>query len=286
MQLLGDFVKSWSADLPYDLDRTSSIYGSWYLSPTQHGVEFVLFNLFFVWAFRHFLAKSLKRGTPIDHAIQAAKRAALPTRSRLDVLMALVLTASLSLVTFHKYNSGNLNFLLQPCHVSMVTLIVMLLWDQRSSVPHVIFNIYLHTVWGTLLAILSPDLRDAKQFLERDNFWFEHWALLITPLIVAWSNRLAIFPPSFDLAMASFLFKALYHSLVLSAVALRTGNNLNYMLEPPLGPLELFAELYRLVMYLFCCALTFFTRYVLVKYALKMVPRRKRVEASQKQKSR
>ncbi|KAI9183080.1 hypothetical protein H9P43_003997 [Blastocladiella emersonii ATCC 22665] len=274
MQFVGDFVQSWSADLPLEMDRESSIYGSWYLSPVQHGIEFVLFNAFFVVFFVVFLKRALLPGTPVDAALRLAKKGASAKRSKLDMTIVAILVASLSLVTYHKSNSGSLNFMLQPCHVSMLTLIVMLLWDQRSSVPHVMYNIYLHTMWGTLLAILSPDLRDAKQPLEAENFWFEHWALLITPLLLAWSNRLAVFPRSFDLAMAAFLAKALYHSLVLAPVALRSGNNLNYMLEPPLGPLELFKEFYRLVMYLFCCLLTYFTRYVLVEIVFMLVPRR------------
>ncbi|KAI9224659.1 transmembrane protein [Blastocladiella britannica] len=283
MKFLDDFVRSWSYDLPVEVDRTSSIYGSWFLTPTQHAVEFVALNVLFLFGFFYFLGKALLPGTPIDRAIRTVKQTATGKRSRLNVGMALVLTASLALVTYHKANANTLYFMLQPCHVSMVSLIAMLLWKDTSRVPHVALNIYFHTVWGTLLAIAQPDLRDAKQFLEAENFWFEHWVLLITPLVMIWSNRFAIFPTSFDLAMASFLAKSLFHSAVLSVVALYSGHNLNYMLEPPLGPLEVFQEFYRLAMYAFCCLLTYFTRYVLVEFVLRVLPRRARAAPVKKQ---
>ncbi|KNE57352.1 hypothetical protein AMAG_03072 [Allomyces macrogynus ATCC 38327] len=278
LEPLGDFVKMWSADLPLESDFSTSLFGSWYLTPKQHAAEFIIYNLAFMYLFVVFLKKALAPGTAIAKALEEAKKAAPTRRSKVDLALVAVLAASLALVWYHKGNSGTRIFLLQPCHVSMVTLIIMMLWSPMSSVPHVVFNVYLHTMWGTLLAIFSPDLRDNKQFLEVENFWFEHYALLITPLIITYNNRLVAFPASRDLALASFLFKALYHSFVLAPVSLRSGNNLNYLLMPPPGPLQWFGELYRLVMYLFCCLLTFATRYVLAEVVLRIMPRRKGVE--------
>ncbi|KAL7752850.1 hypothetical protein RI367_001853 [Sorochytrium milnesiophthora] len=278
LEPLSDFVKAWSSDMPIEHDYTSSIRGSWFTSPKQHGVEIVLFNLAFFFGIWFFLGRALRPGAVIDRQLKQAMAAASRTRSRFDLFLLVTLTASLMLTVYHKAQQNNLIFMLQPCHVSMLALITILWMPPVRRTPHIAFNVYLHTQWGTILAIAQPDLRDYSQFLEVENFWFEHFALLIVPMLVIYNNRLCVFPLSMDVALASFLFKALYHTLVLHAIALYTGKNLNYMLVPPPGPLERFGFLYRPVMYGFCCLLTIAVRYLLVELVLCIIPRRLRVE--------
>ncbi|KAF8955578.1 hypothetical protein BGZ46_002607 [Entomortierella lignicola] len=71
----------------------------------------------------------------------------------------------------------------------------------------------------------------------------------------------------------SFSLFALYHSFILSSMALLNGENLNYLLVPPPGPLASFGQWYRPVMYLFCVGLTM-TRYFLVEVVIQFLPRR------------
>jgi hypothetical protein len=118
------------------------------------------------------------------------------------------------------------------------------------------------------------------------NFEFpaiaEHYALLITPVILVYNNRLTVFPRSYVFAFASFLLKGIYHSAVLAVVSLLSGKNLNYLLLPPPGPLEWFGQFYRAVMYAFCTFLTLVTRFGLVELVLRIIPRRHRPKSPQK----
>ncbi|KAF9208151.1 hypothetical protein BGZ49_009625 [Haplosporangium sp. Z 27] len=128
-------------------------------------------------------------------------------------------------------------------------------------------------MWGTMLALLSPDLRDYNLFLEIENFFVEHYLLLLAPVYMIWSNRYVIWPVSLDVTFMSFSLFALYHSFILSSMALLNGENLNYLLVPPPGPLASFGQWYRPVMYLFCVGLTM-TRYFLVEVVIQFLPRR------------
>jgi hypothetical protein len=42
-------------------------------------------------------------------------------------------------------------------------------WNQ--FIPQLIFNIYLHTLWGAILALIFPDLRDHDMPGEVFNFF-------------------------------------------------------------------------------------------------------------------
>ena len=143
--------------------------------------------------------------------------------------------------------------------------------DRFSKLSHMMFNIALHHSWGVLMAIMQPDLRDSTQFLEVPFFWFEHIVLLVIPCWAIWTGRFFLNPLSIKLATASFFIIAIYHSLLLTTVALVTGVNLNYVLKPPLGVLELFGIYYRPIMYLFCFFITLFTRYVLWAGVYKLI---------------
>lgn len=49
----------------------------------------------------------------------------------------------------------------------------MMAWPTKSSqfIPQLLFNIYLHTFWGAILALVFPDLRDHDMLGEVFNFF-------------------------------------------------------------------------------------------------------------------
>lgn len=96
-----------------------------------------------------------------------------PSTTRLsDHLVLGCLVGTYLLTAVHKFQRDSVIFLLQPCHMSLMILILTLILPRENRKAHVIFNLYLQVTWGTLLALLVPDLRDYSAFLEVENFFF------------------------------------------------------------------------------------------------------------------
>jgi hypothetical protein len=136
-------------------------------------------------------------------------------------------------------------------------------------------SICVYNIWGTVLAIIFPDLRECNLFFEYENFWIEHFMLVIVPIVFIFKKRFLLYPYHTGIgklinynynindisiltfiAFCAFLVHAIWHSLVLSIVALYSGRNLNYLLSPPPGILQNFGRSYRVVMYCACLLLT------------------------------
>ncbi|GAA5795307.1 hypothetical protein HPULCUR_000663 [Helicostylum pulchrum] len=54
-----------------------------------------------------------------------------------------------------------------------VILIMVMAWPTKFNqfAPQLLFNIYLHTLWGAILALVFPDLRDHDMLGEVFNFF-------------------------------------------------------------------------------------------------------------------
>lgn len=96
-----------------------------------------------------------------------------PTRASLTERgMTLALICSLLLTLTHKIIRQRVWFMLQPCHMSGLLLLITLVYpNKRSPIPHIFFNIYLHLQWGALAALAFPDLREHTLIGETFNFF-------------------------------------------------------------------------------------------------------------------
>lgn len=82
------------------------------------------------------------------------------------------LLGSFSLTLAHKIIRKNKLFMLQPCHMSAGLLLLIMADPNKSSVvTNLLFNIYLHTQWGAIAALIFPDLRDQYLIGETFNFF-------------------------------------------------------------------------------------------------------------------
>lgn len=242
----------------------SSLGGSFYLSPKRHVVENIFFSSFFTFGFMTLYEAALRTGGPIDLQM----RQHLPTFERhwTDNYWLAALFFSLGLTVLYKYIRGGGLFLLQPCHVSATMLICVLWGDPTQAWPHIVFNLALSIMWGSWMAVLFPDLRDYKLFFEVENFWLEHALIVGLPLVWIAQRRFLVFPGDFVFNTAAFTLNAAFHSVVLHTVALLSGANLNYQLQPPpVKVVENLGKNYKWVMYLFTYLLTLVTRYVFVE---------------------
>ncbi|KAI8346834.1 transmembrane protein [Mortierella sp. GBAus27b] len=268
---LGDWLLAIAAEMPFETDWESSLQGSWYLSPRRHTVEFFIYNIVFLYSAYYFYRRALTPGSPISQRFSSYVPPA--KKSKIEIAVMIVLAASLLITVCQKWVRGGMLYLLQPCHMSALLLIIIMAGPKNQKWPHIMLNIYFHIMWGTMLALATPDLRDYNLFFEVENFYIEHYLLILVPIYAVWSNRYVIWPVSMDVTFMSFSLFALYHSFVLSTIALLKGQNLNYLLIPPPGPLQMFGKWYRPVMYAFSFLLTM-TRYILIEVVIQILPRR------------
>lgn len=272
LEKLGDIVESYSYNLKpgSETDFNDGIGGSWYISPKAHGVEFVTITPFYLIMTVYFGYKALLKNK-INYQLltdqDPGKR-----RTWIEVLCLLSLIVSYSITVTHKVLTGTEIFLLQPCHVSAAILIMIQAWPSKLPrwIPRLLFNIYLHTLWGAVLALIFPDLRDHDMLGEIFNFFLEHGLILVVPFYLLYIKRITALPKSVDVALFNFFLYAAYHSPLLHAVSLWSGYNVNYTLVPPtIGFLMEAGQMYRFYMYLSALLLMFITRFIVVETFLK-----------------
>ncbi|KAL1925655.1 uncharacterized protein VTP21DRAFT_538 [Calcarisporiella thermophila] len=221
--------------IKYETDFTSHMTGGWYLSPRWHAHEFILTNLVFFTLFFWSLSRILRPTSPVSVAFSEFT----PARSlnRTDMLITVLVASSVILTATHKMLGSTLWLMFQPCHMHSMLLAALLLWPQpkKHFGVNLVLNVYLHHLWGTLLALAQPDFRGYGQFLEKENFWFEHVAILVLPFYMLYSGRFALFPLSLEFYVFAYTCLGIYHSLILEVSSIVSGININYMLAPPPG---------------------------------------------------
>ncbi|ORZ17627.1 transmembrane protein [Absidia repens] len=228
---LEKWMRGFAVDLPDETDWKQSVQGSWYVHPRQHALELVFLSSTFAFASYQFYWQALGPGTLnrylLTHFVPTTKA------NWSEKLMLSSLIASYGVTLTHKIWRRNVLFMLQPCHVNCLLLIFTMMARKTSALPHILFNIYLHTQWGGVAALLFPDLRDHKYLGETFNFFAEHILILLAPIYMIYSGRYLVLPTSTDMALLSFSLFSLFHSPLLHICALKSGLNLNYLFTPP-----------------------------------------------------
>ncbi|KAH8554764.1 TMEM164 family-domain-containing protein [Umbelopsis sp. PMI_123] len=294
---LGNWITEFAPSVPTETDWSQSAVGSWYVPPSQHGLELMCLSLFFALGTTYFglaaFGPGLNRKLLFNFA--STRKQGLVERTLFTAL-----AVSLATTYIHKVIRGTVLFMLQPCHMSAMLLLLVMSWPDKSSpIPHVLFNIYLHTFWGTIAALLFPDLRDHYLLGETFNFFAEHIIILILPFYMAYSGRYLVLPPSTKVAMFSFMLYGLYHSPLIHVVALKTSININYIFSPPpskcishiiwhpsfpssfrhiVGFLIKLGVMYRPFLYLVAMVNMFISRYILMGSTLYVLPKRGRAK--------
>lgn len=70
-------------------------------------------------------------------------------KSKIEISVLVLLTASLLITVVQKFFRGGLIYLLQPCHMSAMLLITILTGPKNKKWPHILLNVYFHIMWGT-----------------------------------------------------------------------------------------------------------------------------------------
>jgi hypothetical protein len=108
----------------------------------------------------------------------------------------------------------------------------------KSKYNSTVFTVLCSWVWGALASFLFPDRAGYTQFLELENYFLQHYLLLLTPLFYIMIRRADAYAhlswrDSWIMSMYGGCLHNLYHVFVLWVVAVLSDINLNYMLSPP-----------------------------------------------------
>lgn len=260
---MGWVISTLSRSMPNETDFTKPMKGSWYISPAQHGFELIILTTLFYLGFLVTIKHICRPGSPEWKLLALYDNTTRMTL--LEKVMSYSAMTSWFMILVYKALRNDLISMLQPCHVNLVVLIFTLNFPKKYTITHFVFNVFVHGIWGTMLAISAPDLRGYDMLLEVENFWFEHYLLLAAPFLLMFTDRYVLWPPSLAVALLSFCFNALYNVPFLASLGLLTGLNVNYTLSPPPGILEYFGSYYRVASLFFVCIISIILRFTLAE---------------------
>jgi len=193
-----------------------------------------------------------------------------PPLNLTEHLFRIVLTINLIAQLVYKTLRGwrILTYMFQPCH-AVTLLYLYCLYSKDYSRATKAFQIGLHYMFFTALAIALPDTAQLQLPFEVVNFWVQHYALLLCPLYLL-VNRRFILSPSWALTSYAVGVGMLFHFVTQLPAALLSGTNVNYMLWPPPGvPPIATKSNYRILLSCVFVPLAVFTGYFLPKLVLR-----------------
>jgi hypothetical protein len=197
---------------------------------------------------------------------------------------------------------GRWVFLLQPCHLSNIVLMLLsgehflrthslgsfATGSSSSESPpwtHILLNWHVSMLFSAAIALATPDTSNSTMFFEIPYFYIQHVTLLVLPLVWIQRRRFHLYGgvgPFLLLWGFNFFF---LHYIVFFGMGLVFEKNVNYMFVPPrplvalLSPHPLLLRYYRTVMGLLCLVLTMLSRFVVVELWLRLTAP-KRVHSS------
>lgn len=159
----------------------------------------------------------------------AAAKAVL---AALDYILRAVTTICFCAIIYYKTAvPKRWAFLLMPCHIQNAFLVYLSFAPRRGRVSAFLWAVSLYTYFGTFLALLLPDTRNQEMPLELINFWTQHVALLLLPLVWILRRRYAL-PGGLAPFLVSWAFFVLQESHLHLAASVATGYNVVYVMVP------------------------------------------------------
>ncbi|KAF0685197.1 Aste57867_22899 [Aphanomyces stellatus] len=216
----------------------------WFLTPRQHAIETLSYLVIFIpmsiWAYKKALQHRLWK-------TQASIRPA----TVFDWTLAALTMASFAAVCYYKSHSTKgwrLLYMFQPCHVEVFVLACLCV--ARGKWANFLFQVYVPITWGAVAALAFPDMSDYTYFGDVFNFYYEHYVMLVVPIVLCLTGRYEyIGSPAWILF--GFTVIALYHAIFLQLACLITEVNIATLMSPP-GPLVSLGLMYRPAQYCIC----------------------------------
>lgn len=199
----------------------------WYLSPEQHVAELIFFNTVFIGGL--FYLRGWESKTNASSKNIQEEQQLTPILK----IYRFILTACLLVTACHKYLGNKLSYLLMPCHCATACYLYCL-YSKNKRNAEITFNVSVHFLFYTFLAILMPDFRSLTLPGEIINFWLHHWILLVIPIHLICTNyyNLEASKRVYYYLLAA-CWGGLVHFDIMGIAGLLSGLNVGYMLHPP-----------------------------------------------------
>ncbi|KAL9913307.1 transmembrane protein 164 isoform 1-T4 [Glossina fuscipes fuscipes] len=215
---------SWAIEgVNNDVPRTMGPECENYMSNERRWTEVVIVSLGCLWILRW----ASKRADPIS----------LPCASKLNqshstgrLLLMLLMTFVFGIEMGFKFANKSVIFVLNPCHIQTLVQIYILA-AKPSKATVALFRIQMNNLNGPLLAFIFPEVESRTLPFEQATYWLQHALLYIVPVYII---RNGIYEVEdiydFNWVTIGVMIMLLYHFVVLNAVSIASGVNLNHML--------------------------------------------------------
>jgi len=232
------------------------IIGSWYLDPQRHVIEYVAISMICFAVMRAVLP------TIVKYPGKNAPKLNPPNALKLLTLVTFIV----QVIYKTKGYRGKILFMLMPCNVLWMMYFAICFLPLKTQTVHIMYQLMIPYMILPVVAVATPDLSDLVMWLEDTFFFASHYALIAYPMYLVGTGRIVILPETHEGLVSSFfkwwllscaMFGFFYFGIV-TPVAILSGFNLNYMLNPPPNPGDVVSGPDFRLMSIACCAVGFF----------------------------
>eukprot|EP00095_Tigriopus_kingsejongensis_P006433 snap_masked-scaffold469_size162558-processed-gene-0.22 protein:Tk06433 transcript:snap_masked-scaffold469_size162558-processed-gene-0.22-mRNA-1 annotation:"hypothetical protein DAPPUDRAFT_61547" len=153
----------------------------------------------------------------------------------LGILGLVALSCVWSMELCYKLATRQAIFMLQPCHVLCLIMMVLLAVPAtHSRALTYLFRVHIYFLHGPIMAIVFPVTNTLFLPCEVTTYWGEHLLLMLVPLYLLRRGGVFTMEPTLELAwpLIAYGIWGLYHWGVLEFMSRYTLANLNSMLCP------------------------------------------------------
>jgi len=262
-----------------DLDPEHALsVGSWLLTPERIVLEaivgIVICYILLLWLIHKL--REISNFSTQQQQRQHHQKIKHPKGVRIISLLCLTIICWYKLSGFQ----NQMYFLVMPCNIQWVLSILQcyLIPDSFTFLQFCILQLRITYIFSVIIAIVTPETGDCTRFGEYEFYWFNHFILLILPLLYINNGSISCFPPrksSYDGRptttrevlvynaywwLFSCLVFYLFYFVPVTIMSVHSGLNLNFMLHPPHDHFILKGESFRLVATTLLAACYIFSR--------------------------
>uniref|UniRef100_A0A1A9WIH2 Transmembrane protein 164 n=1 Tax=Glossina brevipalpis TaxID=37001 RepID=A0A1A9WIH2_9MUSC len=215
---------SWAIEgVNNDVPRTMGPECENYMTNKRRWIETVVVSLGCLYLLRW----ASKRADPIN--LPCSRKLNQPhTTGRLFLM--LLMTFVFGIEMGFKFANKSVIFVLNPCHIQTLVQIYLLA-AKPSKATVALFRIQMNNLNGPLLAFIFPEVESRTLPFEQATYWLQHALLYIIPVYII---RTGIYEVEdiydFNWVTIGIMIMLLYHFVILNAVSIASGVNLNHML--------------------------------------------------------